>query len=267
MSILSKIQQQTADKIISIGHSMGKNETQIRTAVKVAFIETSLDGTKKNTAGMSATGLYQYMDGSWPKNSGNRLNDNDSIHMFYKDMQKFDNNYADHLYARQNDPVGYTKKPLDQQMPVNITREEYIYVKHHDGASANGAFFHRDSNMNKGINIYNQKILGPSGANAVTDEAIKNHTPTNTTGTPSTTTPKPQASLLDYYAKGVGEVHVSAYDRSTGNVHEHYRSHPDGSIGNNLSTNHHSGAGHTAGFREPTEEEKKRMPKGTHVLY
>lgn len=117
---LSKSQQQTADKIITIGRSMGKNDTQIRTALKIAYIESSFDGSQKNPES-SAKGVYQYLNAPWAeRHEGSRENDEDSIRAFYKDMQRFDNNYADHISARKNDPEAYAKRPQDRQVPAGV---------------------------------------------------------------------------------------------------------------------------------------------------
>lgn len=69
--------------------------------------------------------------------------------------------------------------------------------------------------------------------------------------------------------KSAGDsVFVHPYERRTGHVGEHYRGRPDGDPSNNFaSSSRGQSHGQANGFREPTEEEKKRMPKGTHVMY
>jgi hypothetical protein len=66
-----------------------------------------------------------------------------------------------------------------------------------------------------------------------------------------------------------GEVFVHPYSRRTGEVRSHTRSHPDGNSSNNFSAAHPTEANtpHTSNFREPTPEEKKRMPKNKHWPY
>lgn len=174
MPKLSKTQQDTADNIIRIGREMGKNDTQIQSALKVAFIESSLGANKGKNPDSSASGLYQYIDSSWNKHPGDRNNDEDAIRAFYRDMQTFDNVYASHQEGMKN-PDEYKKRPADMQVPANVTRDEYLYIKHHDGRSGNATTgsFDRNGDMGRGINIYNERMARP-GASEVLDEAWKN---------------------------------------------------------------------------------------------
>jgi hypothetical protein len=100
------------------------------------------------------------------------------------------------------------------------------------------------------------------------------------TGLPSdiNSTSVPEPSILDYYkdgklpergaaSGGSGEVQVAAYERATGSVHAHVRSWPDGDAGNNLVGLRRLGFAPRSAIKEPTEEEKKRMPKGARVMY
>jgi len=160
MPSLSSLQQETANKIIQVGRDLGKNDTQIMTALKVAYIESSLGENKGKNPNSSAKGLYQYLDGSWPSHEGERYNDEDSIKAFYKDMQAYDNRYAKHRQLKDND------------VPSDVTRDEYIYIKHHDGTNAAGDSFNRDDNMDKGINIYDKRS---GDANSIATDVMKNY--------------------------------------------------------------------------------------------
>lgn len=236
MPKLTQIQNNTADKIIKIGRDMGKNDTQIMTALKVAFIESSLGENKGKNPDSTAQGLYQYLDGSWKSHQGDRNNDEDSIRAFYKDMQNYDNRYSQHQADAQKEPETYKKQPTNQQIPADVTRDEYIYTKHHDGPNASGDSFNRDGNMDKGINIYDARSQGQNGADEAAAQALKKGKTENIPETPSpsqpsvsqslpasTTQPSPaqkplatdddkdsnqkqQASILDYFKKGANEV-------------------------------------------------------------
>lgn len=174
MPKLSKTQQDTADKIVNIGREMGKNDTQIQSALKVAYIESSLGANKGKNPDSTASGLYQYLDGSWKKENGNKNNDEDAIRAFYKDMQIFDNAYASHQEGMKNLDE-YKKRPADMQVPANVTRDEYLYIKHHDGRSGNATTgsFDRNEDMGRGINIFNERMTR-AGASEDLDEAWKN---------------------------------------------------------------------------------------------
>lgn len=79
---------------------------------------------------------------------------------------------------------------------------------------------------------------------------------------PSSTTPKPKPGNPPNGEKtsgSGGNVHVSAYQRSTGPVGEHYRGPPDGDLSNNKSyaSQKPSSQQQARGFREPYPWEKK----------
>ncbi|MBI1308315.1 MAG: hypothetical protein GC129_00455 [Proteobacteria bacterium] len=227
MPKLSKTQQQTADKIIKIGQEMKKSNVQIRTALKVAYIESSLGENKGKNPTSSARGVYQYLDGTWKNHEGSRDNDEDSIRAFYQDMQKFEDRYDQHQEERQKNPTGgYLMRSPDNQIPAGVSREEYIYVKHHDGPNAQGDSFKRDGDMEKGINIFRDRANRPNGANEASDDAMRNHK-----DSPARKVPKRQASIMDY----PGMVEVSSYSRNGITVSEHNRTRPDGTVSNNLS--------------------------------
>ncbi len=118
---LTVAQTAVAQQIIQYGQQNGFTSAQQQTAVKAAFIESSL-GVGMQNPGSTAQGLFGYTVGQWAVsgNGGSISSNSDQIAAFYGDVNRYT--------ARFN--------ALPSSTTDGITVDEYIYVKHHDGTNA-----------------------------------------------------------------------------------------------------------------------------------
>lgn len=117
---LSDSQIKTAQNIAQYGQDHGFSKVQIDTALKTAFIESSLGVNRSNgIKGNTATGLYGYTDNTWKSsgNGGDKNNDNDQIQAFYNDMKKRTDDYNN----------------LPESTRKTLSLDQYLYMMHHDG--------------------------------------------------------------------------------------------------------------------------------------
>jgi len=96
-------------------------------------------------SGSSATGLYQYLDGTWSayhSGLGSKNDQSNQIQAFYNDLDT----YQDWFYNPEK----------NGNIPSNLTFAEYVYIKHHDGRS------YTNFSGAPGRSIYNSKMAnGP----------------------------------------------------------------------------------------------------------
>ena len=121
---LSQTQKNVKDAIIAYGENNGFSYPDIQLAVNVAYIESSFGADLTNSKS-TAGGLYQYLNS--PK--GNRWSEvhsdldrssqSDQIIAFYRDLKSFTGRYNN----------------LSDEVRGDVTRDEYVYIKHHDGSS------------------------------------------------------------------------------------------------------------------------------------
>jgi hypothetical protein len=119
---LNSNQQAVANQIAQYGLDHGYSESEIEIAVKTAFIESSL-GEQLTGTSKTESGLYQYTDDTWNEQHsdlGAKNNFDNQIEAFYQDMSRYETRYND----------------LSDSDKSEVSLEEYIYIKHHDGSSA-----------------------------------------------------------------------------------------------------------------------------------
>ncbi len=118
---LSNAQRSVNDAIIHYGESNGYSDSEIQYAVNAAYIESSL-GVNLNNPETTASGLYQYTDGTWSdwhSDLGDKDDQGHQIEAIFDDIDRYTERFND----------------LDQQDRGDLTFEEYAYVKHHDGSN------------------------------------------------------------------------------------------------------------------------------------
>ena len=146
---LNQNQIQTAQTIIKYGQKNGFTTDQINSAVKSAFLESSL-GESKSTGipGNIATGLFGYTNDQWNRSGigGEKGKDSDQIRAFYNDIK----NYTDR----------YNRLPPATKSGLSV--DQYVYIKHHDGPNATDF-----TNESEGKSIWNgSKFTPPPEATA-----------------------------------------------------------------------------------------------------
>lgn len=122
---LSQSQLNYQAEIINVGQARGFSNADIEYALTVAFLESSLGANNSNgIAGNTSTGIYQYNNDTWASrhSSLNKSSNHDQITAFFNDIST--------LTSRYNSGV--------QQglVPAGMTKQEYMYVKHHNGFNA-----------------------------------------------------------------------------------------------------------------------------------
>ena len=117
-------------KIITYGRDNGFSDKDIATVLKIAWIESSLGanmGPPRPTTdnpSPTASGLFAYTDNNWKnyhKETGDKNEDDSQIKAIYKDLRRFKERYDD---------MSNKQVPRDE-----ISFEEYLYIKHHDGTN------------------------------------------------------------------------------------------------------------------------------------
>ena len=120
---LNTEQKNAKNEIIRYGVKNGHSNRDIQLAVNIAYIESTFNKNAKSLDPKSTSkGLFQYKVGNWKDRHSNldRDNVNDQISAIYDDISDFSNRYDN----------------LSDQQKSGLTRDEYIYIKHHDGAYA-----------------------------------------------------------------------------------------------------------------------------------
>lgn len=118
---LTQEQTRIKGEIAAYGERNGFTDEQIQVAINVAFIESSL-GMNMSNPESTASGLFQYLDGSWDAYHSALGNKNDSFNQitaFYNDLS----DYSDWYYSNET----------NKNIPNDLAFAEYVYVKHHDG--------------------------------------------------------------------------------------------------------------------------------------
>jgi len=118
---LSEEQIKIQQKITKYGVDNGFSYGMIDIALNVALIESSYLPNASNPKS-TASGLFQYLDGSWNtyhSSLGDKNDVNNQIEAFYKELNLYSSWY--------NDPK------LNGNIAEGITFEQYVYIKHHDG--------------------------------------------------------------------------------------------------------------------------------------
>lgn len=148
-------------KIQSYGSSKGYPQDIIDYALRAAYIESKLGESLISPTG-KFVGLYQYDAVTWNErhkqisSPENRNNLDFQIQAFYKDIDKF--------LSRWNDPA-QTGIPRS-----HMTRDEYLYSKHHDGANYTGWFNENQYYAppeGSGVPIFNSECFEPTRTPAI----------------------------------------------------------------------------------------------------
>jgi hypothetical protein len=148
---LSNTQLATGKLIVAIGKQLGKESRDIRIAIEVAEIETSLGENKRKNPKSSASGLYQYTKGAWHdrhRARGNPSDDEAAIRAFYADIDSLKGMY-------QRDKKGTA---------AGLSFDEYVYGRH-----MNGYFAH---DISDGVHVYRSR---KSETDAATEEVIDSY--------------------------------------------------------------------------------------------
>ena len=145
---LTSQQQAVKRKVIDYGKRNGYSHADIQLAVNVAYIESSL-GANLDNSKSTASGVYQYLIGTWNHRHKDldRNSEDDQITAFYRDMENFTNRF----------------NGLSKDIKGDLTRNEYVYLKHHDGPNQD------DFKKSPGRIIYNRRLEGLIG---IPDEKI-----------------------------------------------------------------------------------------------
>ena len=150
--------QQYANQIIQYGRQSGYSQADIALAVRVAFIESTL-GNRMSKDGQNATGLYQYQTGNWNDRHSdmNRGITGDQIKAFYQDIERYTKRYND------------LKEKGDSRID-GVSRDEYVYIKHHDGSNAT-----KFDSSSDGYNIYHDSFDKENREGLSIDDLINNY--------------------------------------------------------------------------------------------
>jgi hypothetical protein len=122
---LTEQQKQTLDTINSVGNTMGLTEEQIIRAAAIAELESTLNPNATNP-NSSATGLYQYIDGSWKSSDGDRTNPVDATKRFVRDMKTYEDEYN----RRNTDRAVQRRLKAMEKAGIEPTLDNYIYYRH-----------------------------------------------------------------------------------------------------------------------------------------
>lgn len=137
---LTTAQRDLIEDIVEYGESNGYSDEQIEIAVETAYIESSFGEALDNPAS-TASGPFQYLDGSWDT---------------YHSAIGAKNDTANQIEAMFNDISTYTSWFTNPQtngnIPDTLSLAEYVYIKHHDGRS------YSDFDNAPGLAIYNAAI-------------------------------------------------------------------------------------------------------------
>ncbi|MEV4778862.1 phage tail tip lysozyme [Burkholderia sp. LMU1-1-1.1] len=121
---LNASQKAVEQQIVSFGTTHGFSNSDIAYAVKVAYIESRFDPNAANPTS-TATGLFQYTDPNWKtyySDLGAKNDPSNQIQAMFREITKYSQWFSD---PAQN-----------QNIPASITKNEYMYLKHHDGVGA-----------------------------------------------------------------------------------------------------------------------------------
>ena len=120
---LNQTQNDVLVEIYNYGVTNNYTNEQIQIAINVAYIESSL-GVNLTNPSSTASGLYQYLDGTWNiyhQGLGEKNNQTNQIQAFYNDLSKYTNWYFD--------------PATNMNIPNDMSLGQYTYIKHHDGIS------------------------------------------------------------------------------------------------------------------------------------
>ncbi|CUJ97878.1 Uncharacterised protein [Achromobacter sp. 2789STDY5608615] len=120
---LSRSQAETKAAIVEYGEQHGFTDDLIQIASDFAYIETSFGSSLRNSKS-TASGLFQYTDGTWNdfhSALGVKNDPMNQIAALYDDLATYSSWF--------NDPAS------NGNIPDDLSFEEYAYIKHHDGRS------------------------------------------------------------------------------------------------------------------------------------
>ena len=138
---LNTEQKNAKNEIIRYGVKNGHSNRDIQLAVNIAYIESTFNKNAKSLDPKSTSkGLFGYNVNNWKDRHSNldRDNANDQISAIYDDINNYSNRYDN----------------LSDQQKSGLTRDEYIYIKHHDGTNATKF----GMNESLGRRIYNNSL-------------------------------------------------------------------------------------------------------------
>src|SRR6218665_2066874 len=123
MEPLNAAQQQAIANIIDYGTSIGAPNALIQAALHTAYLESRF-GQNLQNPDSTASGLFHYTNGTWAGSHaalGEKNNFANQTIAMYADLAKY--------FEWWNNPATNGNIPKGQ-----ISLEEYLYIKHHDGA-------------------------------------------------------------------------------------------------------------------------------------
>lgn len=120
---LSESQADTKATIVEYGRQHGFSDDLIQIASDIAYLESSFGSSLANP-NSTASGLFQYTDGTWDafhSALGNKDDPMNQITALYNDLKTYSS--------------WFNNATTNGNIPVGLSLGEYAYVKHHDGRS------------------------------------------------------------------------------------------------------------------------------------
>ncbi len=163
---LTDVEKTMVSRIVAYGDGHGYSDEEIKIAVKVAYIESSLGSDMEKNQTSTAKGLYQYTDPTWQD----------------RHAQLGDKNVADHQITAffvdlAQDKISYQSLPPDVKEKLRF--DEYVYIGHKEGVN-----FVNQNDLygvlnNKAITIWDSGKKAHSFDPAWIDEARSHHPATS----------------------------------------------------------------------------------------
>lgn len=130
MGVTLTTAQQAAEKqILDAAAAAGLSAADAGYLIKVAYIESSLNPNASRSDGGTASGLFGYTDGTWAQSNsdlGSKSSSTNQISAMIREVAK----YTDY----------YNSPQTNGNIPASMSRQEYMYIKHHDGIGSTPSF-------------------------------------------------------------------------------------------------------------------------------